>query len=44
MYKSKKVFIVAEVSANHNGSLAHIKKSLFWQQKSGADAVKIQKL
>ena len=42
MYKSKKVFIVAEVSANHNGSLAHIKKLILAAKRSGADAVKIQ--
>jgi pseudaminic acid synthase len=35
-------FFVAEVSANHNGSLAKAKKLIHTAKKNGADAVKIQ--
>ena len=35
-------FFVAEVSANHNGSLSKAKKLIYTAKKNGADAVKIQ--
>ena len=37
-----KSFIVAEVSANHGGSLTELKKLLQAIKKAGADAAKIQ--
>ena len=37
-----KCFIVAEISANHGGSLNILKKTMLAAKKSGADAVKIQ--
>jgi len=45
IYKSfnqKKPFFIAEISANHNGSLAAAKKLIFSAKKYGADAVKLQ--
>ena len=42
MLTSNRVFIVAELSANHGGSLVHMKKLIKIAKKSGADAVKIQ--
>ncbi len=38
----KKPFIIAEISANHNGSLKLAKKLILSAKKNGADAVKIQ--
>ncbi len=38
----KKPFIVAEISANHNGSLPHAKKIIDIAKKYGADSVKLQ--
>jgi pseudaminic acid synthase len=38
----KKPFFVAEISANHNGSLLHAKKLIKIAKKYGADAVKLQ--
>ena len=38
----KTPFFVAEVSANHNGSLLHAKKLIKIAKKYGADAVKLQ--
>ena len=38
----KKPFFVAEISANHNGSLLHAKKLVKIAKKYGADAVKLQ--
>jgi N-acetylneuraminate synthase len=38
----KTPFFVAEVSANHNGSLFHAKKLIKIAKKYGADAVKLQ--
>ena len=38
----KTPFFVAEVSANHNGSLPHAKKLIKIAKKYGADAVKLQ--
>ena len=35
-------FIIAEISANHNGSLDIAKKSVIGAKQSGASAVKIQ--
>ena len=40
--KNIKPFIIAEISANHGGSLAKAKKMITAAKKSGADAVKIQ--
>lgn len=37
-----KTFIVAEMSSNHNKSLARAKKIILAAKKSGADAIKIQ--
>lgn len=37
-----KPYIIAELSANHNGSLERAKKSILEAKKAGADAVKIQ--
>ena len=43
MYKNFKFpFFVAEISANHNGSLSQLKKLIDCAKKNGADAVKIQ--
>ncbi|MDC0516790.1 pseudaminic acid synthase [Candidatus Pelagibacter sp.] len=41
-FSQKKPFFIAEISANHNGSLANAKKLIFSAKKYGADAVKIQ--
>ena len=38
----KNPFFVAEISANHNGSLLHAKKLIKLAKKYGADAVKLQ--
>jgi pseudaminic acid synthase len=38
----KTPFFIAEISANHNGSLANAKKLIFAAKKYGADAVKLQ--
>ena len=38
----KKVFIVAELSANHNGSLQVAKESIIAAARAGADAIKLQ--
>jgi sialic acid synthase SpsE len=38
----KTSFFVAEISANHNGSLLHVKKLIKIAKKYGADAVKLQ--
>lgn len=35
-------FIIAEISANHNGSIIHAKKLIDLAKKSGANAVKLQ--
>ena len=37
-----KPFFVAEISANHNGSLVHAKRLIKMAKKYGADAVKLQ--
>ncbi|WP_456480717.1 pseudaminic acid synthase [Nautilia sp.] len=39
---SKKVFIIAELSANHGGSLQTAKDTIYAAKESGADAVKLQ--
>jgi len=39
---SKKVFIIAELSANHAGSLQIAKDTIYAAKKAGADAVKLQ--
>ena len=41
MFK-KLPFFIAEISANHNGSLNNAKKLIFQAKKYGADAVKLQ--
>jgi sialic acid synthase SpsE len=38
----KTPFFVAEISANHNGSLSHAKKLIKIAKRYGADAVKLQ--
>jgi pseudaminic acid synthase len=38
----KNSFFIAEVSANHNGSLSRAKKIIYTAKKYGADAVKLQ--
>lgn len=38
----KGVFIIAELSANHNGSLAHALESVRGAKRAGADAIKLQ--
>jgi len=38
----KKPFFIAEISANHNGSLSLAKKIIYAAKKFGADAVKLQ--
>ncbi len=37
-----KPYLIAEISANHNGSLAHAKKLIKCAKQNGADAVKLQ--
>ena len=39
---SKKPYFIAEISANHNGSLKKAKKLIFTAKKHGANAVKLQ--
>ncbi len=39
---NNRCFIVAEISANHSGSLSILKKTMLEAKKSGANAVKIQ--
>ena len=41
-FSSKKIYFVAEISANHNGSLQQAKKIIYTAKKYGADAVKLQ--
>jgi sialic acid synthase SpsE len=42
MFKKKKIYIIAEIGVNHNGSLKLAKKLIKSAKKSGADAVKFQ--
>ena len=35
-------FVIAEISANHNGSIKQAKKLIDLAKKSGANAVKLQ--
>ena len=43
MFKDlKKPYLIAEISANHNGSLKNAKKLIYLAKKSGFDAVKLQ--
>lgn len=39
---SNRTFIIAEISANHNGSIEMAKKTMLAAKESGVDAVKIQ--
>jgi pseudaminic acid synthase len=39
---NKEPFLIAEISANHNGSLTHAKKLISMAKKYGANAVKLQ--
>jgi pseudaminic acid synthase len=41
-FSSQKTYFVAEISANHNGSLQQAKKIIYTAKKCGADAVKLQ--
>ena len=41
-FSSKKTYLIAEISANHNGSLQQAKKIIYTAKKYGADAVKLQ--
>ncbi len=41
-FKNNRTFIIAELSANHNGSLDIAKKTIQAAAKAGADAVKLQ--
>ena len=41
-FPSKKIYFIAEISANHNGSLLQAKKIIYTAKKYGADAVKLQ--
>ena len=38
----KSPFFIAEISANHNGSISKLKKLIKSAKKNGADAVKLQ--
>ena len=40
--KKNKPFLIAEISANHGGSLSSAKEHILAAKESGADAVKIQ--
>ena len=42
IFSKKQVTLIAELSANHNGSLQHAKKLIKLAKKSGADIVKLQ--
>ncbi|MDD6055204.1 MAG: pseudaminic acid synthase [Helicobacter sp.] len=42
MFKNNKVFLVAELSANHNGSKELALKTIKAAKESGADAIKLQ--
>jgi len=41
-FPPKKTYFIAEISANHNGSLRQAKKIIYIAKKYGADAVKLQ--
>ena len=40
--KNGSMYVVAEISANHGGSIKKAKKLIYYAKKTGADAVKIQ--
>ena len=42
LFKKNKPLLVAEVSANHNGSLSKAKKLIECAKANGADMVKLQ--
>ena len=41
-FSSRKTFIIAELSANHNGSLEFAKETIRAAKRAGADAIKLQ--
>ena len=41
-FSNRKTFIIAELSANHNGSLALAKETIRAAKRAGADAIKLQ--
>lgn len=41
-FSNKKTFIIAELSANHNGSLEFAKETIRAAKRAGADAIKLQ--
>ena len=41
-FNNKKIYIIAEIGVNHNGSISLAKKLIKEAKKSGADAVKFQ--
>ena len=41
-YIKKKPFIIAELSANHDGSLSKAKRLILLAKRSGVNAVKLQ--
>jgi pseudaminic acid synthase len=41
-FLKKKPFFIAEISANHNGSIVQAKKLILAAKRYGADAVKLQ--
>ena len=42
IFINKEPFLIAEISANHNGSLTHAKKLIHMAKMYGANAVKLQ--
>src|SRR5687767_2358912 len=42
IHKSSRVFIIAELSANHNGSLENALATIKAAKRTGADAIKLQ--
>ena len=43
MNSQKKIFLIAEIGINHNGSVDIAKKIILQSKKAGFDAVKFQK-
>ena len=42
LIKNGSMYVVAEISANHDGSIIKAKELIYYAKKAGADAVKIQ--